>query len=205
MRKIAPALFTLIIVAALQSMGCNAQHTKDAPATTSTPIAQAGGLGMKIAYVNIDTLEANYELLKSKREEFKKKQEQMEGQLQHDFDEMNADAEAVNKKAQANTLTQIEYEAAQKRLGQMQRSLQTRKQTLADQLMKEQEDFNKDLKARLDAFLEEYNKTKQYDYVLSYSYAGSSLLYVNKKLDITKDVVDGMNAGSKNDAGKKNK
>jgi hypothetical protein len=38
---------------------------------------------------------------------------------------------------------------------------------------------------------------------MSYSGSGSSLLYVNKQLDITKDVVDGMNALAKNSAGKK--
>ena len=194
------SLAGLVLVAA-----CNAPHTKDAPATAMTPLAQATGVPAKIAYVNIDTLEAKYELLKAKREEFKTRQEQMENELQRSFDQMNSDAEEVNKKAQANTLTQVEYEAAQKRLGQMQRSLQTRKQSLTDQLMKEQEDFNKDLKSKLDAFLEEYNKTHHYDYILSYSYAGSSLLYVNKQLEITKDVVDGMNATTKNDAGKKNK
>src|SRR6201999_3633669 len=104
---------------------------------------------------------------------------------------------------QANTLTQAEYEAAQKRLGQMQQSLESRKQTLTDQLMKEQDDFNKSLKTSLHSFLEDYNKTHHYDYIMSYSGSGSAILYVNKQLDITKDVVDGMNAMQKNKANKK--
>ena len=88
---------------------------------------------------------------------------------------------------------------------QMQQSLETRKQSLTDQLVKEQEEFNKDLKMRLDAFLEEYNKTKGYDYILSYTASGSAILYANKQFDITKDVVDGMNARAKNEENKKNK
>ena len=97
------------------------------------------------------------------------------------------------------------WRAAQKRLMQMQKSLETRKQSLTDQLVKEQDDFNRDLKSRLDAFLGEYNKTHNYDYILSYSSGGSSILYANKQYDITKDVVDGMNATSKDDGNKKNK
>jgi len=207
MKNISSFFSSLALTAVIVVSACNTPNTKGTPATGSIPLTQAqeNGVGVKIAYVNIDTLEAKYEMLKAKREEFKTRQEQMENELQRSFDQMNSDAEEVNKKAQANTLTQVEYEAAQKRLGQMQRSLQTRKQSLTDQLMKEQEDFNKDLKTRLDAFLEEYNKTKHYDYILSYSYSGSPLLYVNKQLEITKDVVDGMNAGSKNDGEKKNK
>jgi outer membrane protein len=205
MRNILLAFNSFCLVGLLMVVGCNAQHGKEATPITSTPLAQASGVPAKIAYVNIDTLEANYELLKSKREAFKARQESMENELQRSFDQMNADAEEVQKKAQANTLTQVEYEAAQKRLGQMQRSLQTRKQSLTEELMKEQEVFNKELKSRLDAFLDEYNKTRHYDYILSYSAAGSSLLYVNKQLEITKDVVDGMNASSKNDVDKKKK
>lgn len=184
---------------------CNSQPQAAAPATAPASAAPASAAGTKIAYVNIDSLEANYELLKTKREEFKKRQGQMESELERSFQQMQSDAAEVNKKAQANSLTQAEYEAAQKRLGQMQQSLETRKQSLTEQLVKEQDDFNKDLKARLDAFLADYNKTRNYDYILSYSSAGSAILYANKALDITKDVVAGMNAGANSDANKKNK
>ncbi len=184
-------------------LGCNPKQNNSASAGTAT-VAPSGGSG-KLAYVNIDTLEAKYELLKTKREEFKKRQGEMENELQLSYSEMQNDANEVQKKAQANTLTQSEYEAAQKRLMQMQKSLETRKQSLTDQLMKEQDDFNKDLKTRLDAFIENYNKDKHYDFIFTYTSSGSSLLYVNKALDITKDVVDGMNASSKSDDNKKNK
>lgn len=184
-------------------LGCNPKQNNSASTGTVTA-APSGGSG-KLAYVNIDTLEAKYELLKTKREEFKKRQGEMENELQLSYSEMQNDANEVQKKAQANTLTQSEYEAAQKRLMQMQKSLETRKQSLTDQLMKEQDDFNKDLKTRLDAFIDGYNKDKHYDFIFTYTSAGSSLLYVNKALDITKDVVDGMNASSKSDDNKKNK
>ena len=182
---------------------CNTQH-KDAPAAVSaSPAADSGPATGKIAYVNVDSLEANYELLKTKREEFKARQEQMETELQGSYQQMQSDAAEVQKKAQANALSQDEMDAAQKRLMQMQKTLETRKQSLTDQLVKEQDDFNRDLKSRLDAFLAEYNKTHHYDYILSYSAGGSSILYANKQFDITKDVVDGMNASSKTDANKK--
>lgn len=193
------------VMSAFVLFGCNSANNKNTPATASTPITAGVAASGKIAYVNIDTLEAKYELLKSKREDFKHRQEQMESELQRSYQQMQTDAQEVNKKAQANTLTQAEYEAAQKRLNQMQESLQSRKESLTEQLMKEQEGFNKDLKTRLDAFLEEYNKSRHYDYILSYSYAGSSLLYVNKQLDITQDVVDGMNASSKGEGTTKSK
>jgi outer membrane protein len=166
-------------------------------AAAPAPVHATGGA--TIAYVNIDSLESKYELLKSKREEFRKKQSQMESELQRSYGQMQNDANEVQKKMQNNTLTQSEYEAAQKRLMQMQQTLESRKESLTQQLMKEQEEFNIDLKKRLDSFLAEYNKTHQFDFIMSYSGSGSAILYGNPARDITNDVVDGMNASTKSE------
>jgi outer membrane protein len=192
----------VVLSVMLLTSACNQGANKNTPAaaTSNTPVVNGSG---KMAYVNIDTLENNYELLKTRREEFNKRQEQMKAELQHSYEQMQADAENIQKKAQANTLTQSEYEAAQQRIGKMQHSLETRQQALTEQLMKEQNDLNQDLKKRLDAFLTEYNKTKNYDYIFSYSASGSAIMFANKTLDITKDVVDGMNAAAKNEAAAK--
>ena len=74
----------------------------------------------------------------------------------------------------------------------MQETLEKRKNALNVTLIKEQEAFNKDLHDRLDAFLKEYNADKRYDYILSYS-EGGAILYKDESLDITADVIDGMN------------
>ena len=204
MKNIAVILSSLSLIGVLILFGIHFSHPKETPTSTSSVVLPTGSSN-RIAYVNTDSLEAKYELLKAKREEFNSRQDQMNSELQRSYQQMQNDADEVQKKAQSNSLTQTEYEAAQKRLMQMQQSLETRKQSLTEQLMKEQEAFNKDLKMRLDAFLEEYNKSKHYDYILSYSAAGSSVLYVNKQLDITDDVVKGMNANAKSEADKKNK
>ena len=120
MKKSLFALTTIIISGcSLFFAGCNSTGSKAgnsaAPATTATT-----GEGVKIAYVDIDSLEEHYDLLKSKREDFRKRQDAMENELQRSYQQMQNDAAEVQKKAQANTLTQTEYEAAQKRLMQMQ-------------------------------------------------------------------------------------
>ena len=204
MKNAALALSSLSLIGVLVLFGLHFSHHKDTHLNTETIAPSAAGSANKLAYVNVDSLEAKYELLKTKRGEFKARQQQMESELQRSYQQMQNDANEVQKKAQANNLTQTEYEAAQKRLMQMQQSLETRKQSLTEQLVKEQDEFNKDLKTRLDAFLADYNKTKHYDFILSYTGAGSSVLYANTQLDITNDVVNGMNASEKdNHANKK--
>jgi outer membrane protein len=203
MKNAAVFLSSLSFIGVLILFGLHFSGHKNAGtvAAENTMPAAAGG-SLKIAYVNTDSLEAKYELLKAKKDEFNTRQEQMESELQRSYQQMQNDANEVQKKAQANMLSQAEGEAAQKRLMQMQQSLETRKQSLTEQLMKEQEQINKDLKTRLDAFLAEYNKTKRYDFILSFAGTGSPVLYANKQLDITKEIVDGMNAETKSDAAK---
>lgn len=154
----------------------------------------------KIAYVNIDTLEANFEYLKNKKEDFKKRQEQMEGELQQSYMQMQKKGEDLQKRVQERNISENEYKSVEKQLIQMQQTLEGRRQSLSEQLVKEQQEFNKDLKKRLDQFLETYNKGKNYDYILSYKDDGSSpVMYANKQLDITREVIAGMNAATKSE------
>lgn len=188
------ALLGVIVLFALHFSNKPANKVGTAPARTTA----SGNLaaGSRIAYIDIDTLEANYEYFKAKKEDFTRRQANLEGELERSARALQTEANALQQKAQAGTLSQSDGEAAQKRLMGMQQNLEQRRQSMAAQLMKEQDAFNSDLQKRLDAWLEEYNANKTYDYVLSYSKAGS-ILYADKGLDITKDAIDGMNERAK--------
>lgn len=191
------ALVGVIVLFGMHFSGKKTQDTSVSSTTSKGTVAATG----KIAYVDVDSLEAHYEYLKSKKLEFEKKQQAMSAELQRSSNQMQADLENVQRKMKAQTLTEAEYQAAQQRLGQMQQSLETRKQVLTQQLLKEQDDFNTDLKKRLESFLEEYNKDKGYDYILSYTHQGPAMImYANKSLNITADVIKGMNERSQNAA-----
>lgn len=164
--------------------------TKPAAKTTEAPATTPSG---KLAYVNLDTLEVKYEYFKAKKAEFEKKTAGMEAEVERLAQSFQNEYAAFQKKAQAGTLTQAEGEAGQKKLGQMQQNIEGRRQTLQAQLMKEQDVFNKELQKRLDDYLVKYNADKGYDFILSYV-KGGNILFANKALDITAEVIKGMNA-----------
>lgn len=150
----------------------------------------------QIAYVNIDTLESKYEYLKDQRKKFEARQEAMKGELERSAQQLQNDYAAAQRKAQAGTMTEAEQQSIGKRLMQMEQSLKTREEALTVQLMKEQEEFNKTLQEQLDKVLAEYNKDKRYDYILSYTKNGT-IMYADKALDITEDVIKAMNEAAK--------
>ena len=208
MKNISIILSSIALIGVLVLFGMQMSGNKKATGTSSSASgsgSMVSGTG-RIAYVDIDTLEAHYTYLKNKKEEFTKRQASMKAELQNSAEQMQRDYANVQRKAQAGTLTEAEYQSAQKRLGQMQQSLQTREAALTEQLLKEQDEFNKELQQRLDGFLEEYNKDKHYDYILSYTRSGS-ILFADKALDITDDVIAGMNKlpGNVSDTTKKKK
>lgn len=148
--------------------------------------------GIRVAYVNIDTLEAKYAYFKESKEAFEKKQNTVEAQLKSSATKLQNEYMSFQKKAQAGSLTQAEGEAAQKRLGKMQEDLENKRQRLTTQLMEEQEKFTQKLQSQLDSFLLEFNKDQKYDYIFSYM-KGGNILLANPNYDITAEVIKGMN------------
>jgi outer membrane protein len=161
--------------------------------------SQSEAAASRIAYVDIDSFEANYEGLKKKKDEFKVQQESMENELQRSAQQFQSDYANVMRKQQEGTLSRSEAEAAEKRLSQMQQSLETRRTALSTQFQNKLDAFNKKLHDDLDSFLTQYTKEHQLDYVLSYSRANSQILYANKSLNITEEVIKGMNERAKSE------
>lgn len=179
-----------ILAAAIATLTVSSCNNKPA---ASTPAATSGGpVTGKIAYVNVDTLQAKYTFWKSEADALTAEQARVESELQRSAQQLQNDIAAFQQKAQAGALSEAEGKAAQQRLGQMQQSLETRRSTLAEQLQEKQLAFSEKLQKNIDEYLAIYNKDNKYDYILSYSKVGQ-ILYANKSLDITEDVLKGLN------------
>ncbi len=151
--------------------------------------------GGKIAYVDIDTLEAHYDYFKKKKSEFEVRQKNIDADLERMANALRNEVVAFQKKAQSGELTEEQGQAAQQTLLQKEQELELKRQNLGGKYMKDQEAFNKEIHDNLHDYIEIYNEEKGYDYILSYS-KESSILFANKELDVTQDIIDGMNSKS---------
>ncbi len=164
--------------------GCNSK--------TETPkaVAEAAKGGQVVAYVDMDSLEANFEFFKEKKTAIEKSQKDMESALQRDGETFQRELYDFQQKAQY--MTQTEGEAARQRLMTKKDALERKSQQMQESLLAESQKFNKELTEKLDSFIVEYNADKRYAYILSYA-KGGSILYKDTTYDITKDVVKGLN------------
>ncbi|RYE00406.1 MAG: OmpH family outer membrane protein [Sphingobacteriales bacterium] len=199
LKLISAAIFSLAVLAACGDKGKKPGTTQ----TTTQSTKNNGTQGLKLAFVNADTLNKYYLYLKDQEAAFKKKQDAYEGEMANKEKALQNEFAAFQKKVQAGTMTQAEGEATQKRLGQQQQALEKRHQTISAEIAKEQMAIQEEFQKKLDEFLARFNEERQYDFIFTYLKSGGPILYANKAYDITQEVLDAMNEDYKNGGNKK--
>lgn len=159
--------------------------------TIMPPSSQTGGV--KIAYVNGDTLDAKYEWLKQQKEAIQQRIRNAENSLAAKQEALMRDANALQEKFQTGTMTQADAEKQQAELMQRGQRLQEEEERLRKSLADDQKKAFNDLYANVEAKLKELTGQIGYDYILSYS-RGGQILLANDSLDITKQVLELLNA-----------
>lgn len=187
---------TFAALAALTLFAASCTDKKGATTGTATGSntnsASTTGSG-HYAYIDIDTFQAHYTVLMDKKKEFSTQEDAMQSELQRSAQQLQASVNDFQKKAQDGKMSQTEGEATKRKLEQMQQSLETRKQSMEADFLKKQDVFNTQLHNDLDSFLGKLSDQRHYDFVFSYSKANPSIMYANKGLDITQEVIKGMN------------
>ena len=149
------------------------------------------GTGFKIAYFDMDSLEAHYDYFKEAQAQVKSQENAMTQELSS-LDRSNQ-KKIETWRQKGNTMTQAEGELAQQEYQQMQQQFATRKQNLEQGLYKSTEDLKTKIRKAIEDYLKEYNKQKNYSYVIQYD--ANSFVYAKDSVyNITADLVDGLNA-----------
>lgn len=179
-------LFTLAIAAVMVS--CN----NASPKMDEAPAATGSAEGMKIAYVEVDSLMTQYNFAKDYSVTLQRKSTNARNTLNQKGNQLQAAVNNFQQKLNNNGFASREQaEGQQAAIQRQQRDLQELQARLEGELAKETQEFNDALRDSLNNFLAQYNKTKKFDLILSK--AGDNLLYANKKFDITQDVINGLN------------
>ena len=192
--------FLMAVCAAFAFAACNNQSPKmdEKPAADAEEEQE---VGMKIAYVEVDSLMTQFEFAKEKAKELEKKSNNARNTLTQKGNQLQAAANNFQQKLQNNGFTSREQaESVQQALQRQQNDLAALQARLENELAQETQRFNVDLRDSLNHFLSVYNKDKKYDMILAKS--GDNILMANQKYDITKDVINGLNKRYKESSAK---
>lgn len=152
----------------------------------------------KIAYINSDSVLKYYEYLTVNRKELEAKGLQMEQDFRNRAQGLQNDVATYQRTV--NNMTFGQAKAAEEELTKKQQNLQLYQQSLSQELAIEENKLNKELYDRITAFLKDYGQQNNLQVVLKYD-PSSDVLYGGETLDITKPVIDGLNAAYKNEKG----
>ncbi|MBP6455414.1 MAG: OmpH family outer membrane protein [Chitinophagaceae bacterium] len=188
---ILPILFSIIIFSC-DNASKNTTSKKSKSGKTVKSTDQVISTSSRIAYVDIDTLEANYDYFVKKKAEFENRQKKIDAELESLANSIQQEYINFQKKAQSGSVSEEEGLRKQKELMKKQENLELKKQNLGVSFLKAQEAFNKEIKDKLYEVIEEYNSDNKYDFVLSYQKDGA-MLYANPELDITKEILKSIN------------
>ena len=123
---------------------------------------------LKIAYVEIDTLMAQYQFCKDYTELANVEGENIQRTLTGKQRTLEQHAAAMQKKYESNGFTsQEELTRAQQSLQTEQQALQELSERLQASFMEEQAKYNEEMRDSIQQFLKLYNKTKKYDFIMA--------------------------------------
>ena len=170
-------------------------HKSPETAMTSKVVGTADAT--KIVYINTDTLLNNYQLAVELNEAFLKKQEDRRTELNIKAKAIDQEGTEFQRKLQNNGfISEARAIEARDQLLVKQENFRRLRQEMMDKASREQSELNKQLFDEITNFLKEYNKEKGFSIVLS-TQLGGNVLYAEDGFDITKEIVDRLNANYK--------
>jgi len=187
---IATAVAIVAVMASCQNKD-NATTTTTKTATTTVPEKE------QIVYVNSDSLLTKYQY-------FKDLQTKMDAKSKAAQTDMGSKTQAFQREVteyqqQQNTMPADQRAKTEERLARKQQELQTYQQNAGSALQRDQATEQEKLYDKVADYLKTYAKKKGFKMVLTYSKGNSAILFADESLDITSEVIVGLNDAYKAD------
>ena len=144
-----------------------------------------------IVYVNSDSLLSKYEYFKVIKAKFEGKSKKAQDDLKSKGAAFQREVAAYQQGA--NTMSADQRASTEQRLARKQQELQGYQQNAGTALQNEEGIENEKLYNKVAEYLKKHAKLKGYKMVLTYSKSNSAILFADESLDVTKEVIKGLN------------
>lgn len=146
-----------------------------------------------VAYVNTDSLWNQYKFVQDALVTLSNTEDQMKKDLESKAKKLQSDYENYVRQGKAGLLTLQQQKDTEAKLQQQQQEGVALEQQLNEQLMAHKQAVNNQLTDTITSFLNQYRMEHNYTLILQYGYS-SGLLSATPELDVTKDVLNRLNA-----------
>ncbi|MBC7418928.1 MAG: OmpH family outer membrane protein [Pedobacter sp.] len=172
---------------------CQNKTSKTSSTTAKKDSSTAGTVdaSQKIVFVNSDSLLSKYDYYKDLKTKFDAKTKSAQADLQSKTQAFQR--EVADYQKNAATLAADVRKSTEERLSRKQQELQTYQQNAGGSLQNDQAVENEKLYNKVAEYLKGYAKEKGYKMVMTYAKGSSAILYADESLDVTSEVIKGLN------------
>lgn len=190
MKKLFVAAAVLLAFTACQNkqQGTAAENTE----TAGTELAEKAAPA--VAYVQIDSLMLDYKLAEELRNTFQAKANKADREFNAKYQKFEKDMMDAQDKIQKGLVTRATAEQMQQQLMQQQQELMETRDRMMGELAEEEQVMNNRIYFAVTDYLKEYNADYKYAMILSTATGTGPVLHADPSLDITKEVLAGLNA-----------
>lgn len=192
MKKTAFAAKSLIALLAAGMISCSqSANTDNTTASADTSDTNAQAVSINIRYVNMDSVMAAYTLSQEIDKQGNKliqEYQRMENQKSNEI--QNLAAQIEQKRNNNGYLSQESFDADVNNVNRKQNEAANILRAHQEKIQKQIAELQNQLSDSIQNFIKEYNASRNYDAIL-FRTAG---LYFNESLDITDEVIEGLNA-----------
>jgi outer membrane protein len=157
-----------------------------------------------ILYINADSLFDKYEYVKELKREAQSKQANLESRYTEKSQKFQQDYVEYQQKVSSGLINQEQAKAIEEDLMKRKNDIEQMEQQL-NKLVEETQKKNALVQREISDFFKEYAKGKNLNYVLAYTSSAGSVLFANDSLDVTRQLVNALNAKYKAKQLKSNK
>lgn len=157
------------------------------------PAATAPAAQGSIVYIQMDTLINHYDMFNDLRSELESKFNTIQNDLNKKARAFDNDAKDFQEKMNKGLLTRSQAESLQNDLMQRQQELQAYSQQKQMEMAEEEAVMVNRVMDAVKTYVAEYNKTHGYALILTSTVTTNTVLAGSPELDITQDVLKGLN------------
>jgi outer membrane protein len=174
-------------------------HFAGGAASSSSTNAAVSQGDLKMAYINSDSVLKYYDYFKVNRGILEAKGKKLDQELRGRAQGLQNDYQAYQQNV--GNLTIGQAKAIEEDLTKKQQNLRMYQESLSQELSAEEGKMNVELYSKITAFLKKYGEDKGIHLVMKFD-PTSDVLYGDASLDITQDVISGLNEDYKADQAK---
>ncbi len=171
---------------------CNATGNTSTQAANTAEAGATAAQG-SIVYIQLDSLINQYDMFNDLRSELENKAQAIQDDLTKKGRSFESAAKDFQTKIEKGLLTRSQAEEQQQRLAERQQNLQNLSQQKQYELAEEEAVMSRRVMDAVQTFLTKYNQEKGYAMIITSSAATNTVIAANPALDITQDVLTGLN------------